>query len=344
MAEECSNKRKTPVREQDAVKRNKVASVSITYNELGALCCASKHIPQGTPKRWDLISTLVSDCSSSHESPHVILNDSDTTCVRSFDQSPYDCKQVVKILYSKYKGLFDFSESAILNMLHTYTEKSALKSIILLPHAKECCGKPIVIRNRPMFPLVYTLQGTSVAAMFSGECRNGCSNKFYYSYYSHDGNTHFYSLNGKKFFHITSKTIFDLSLLEDVTNNVSISATSFQSRAEVYNENFRTPDSERLKCLYMFGRSLSDGEHPWKLTEKRIEDAWFIYTLVHFYSDRGCLESINFHTEQSVSQRVNVDALCGKAWDVLVESTSNSWIHHKCKIKGCAEGIRTYLV
>lgn len=37
---------------------------SISYEELGALCFATKHFPEGIPKRWDLISSLVCDYSS----------------------------------------------------------------------------------------------------------------------------------------------------------------------------------------------------------------------------------------------------------------------------------------
>lgn len=326
MAAQSNQKRKAQcVSEHENSKKKRATGISITYFQFETLRFATKHIPQGTPKRWDLISTLVNDCSSAcNDSPHMLLKENDASCIRLFDRSASDCKEVVRMLCLKYKGMFEFSESTISKMLLTYVEKSALKYIILLPHAKECCGEPIIIRNRPTFPLVYTSKGTFVAAMFSGECRRGCSNKFCYSYYLHDSKTHYYSLTGNFFFHITSKTIFDTSLLEDITNNVSISATSFQSIS----------DCERLIHLSEFGRSFSDTEHPWKLTEKRIEDAWFIYSLVLFYSERGGLEDVDFNTAPSASQRIDVDELCGKAWEVLLEST-NPWIHHKCKTKGC---------
>ena len=65
--------------------------------------------------------------------------------------------------------------------------------------------------------------------------------------------------------------------MHDIINNIlSISAASFESQAAVYNENFMAIDKEKLSHLLMeFGRSQSDKEHPWKLTQKQIEDTWF---------------------------------------------------------------------
>ena len=50
------------------------------------------------------------------------------------------------------------------------------------------------------------------------------------------------------------------------------------------------------------------------------------------------LEETDFSTPKSSSQRVDIDLLCGLAWDAIKE-TSNPWIYHKCKTKGCSEGI-----
>ena len=120
--------------------------------------------------------------------------------------------------------------------------------------------------------------------------------KFHYSYYQQGDVTKYYIPQGEKYFQYSSQTVFETALLEDVTNNISISATSFESRAEVYNENFRDLDIARLKHLCEFGRTTSDTDHPWKLTEKRVEDAWFLYTLVCFYRDRCQLDEVNFAT------------------------------------------------
>ena len=131
--------------------------------------------------------------------------------------------------------------------------------------------------------------------------------------------------------------MFEVALLKDITNNISVSATSFESRATVYNENFEKIDQERLTHLTEFGRSGSDKEHPWKLTEKCIEDAWFVYTLVDFYKSRVVLSSTNFASDKTVSLRFDVDTMCEMAWEKITGAT-NPWIHHKCGKVGCSEG------
>lgn len=69
-----------------------------------------------------------------------------------------------------------------------------------------------------------------------------------------------------------------------------------------------------------------------------MEDAWFLYQLVCFYAVRQQLEVINFFTNVSASQRKDLDQLCSDAWEKIADCT-NPWVHHKCKIKGCSEGI-----
>ena len=100
----------------------------------------------------------------------------------------------------------------------------------------------------------------------------------------------------------------------------------------------RYSDSSGLKHLRDYGRSMSDVDHPWKLTEKCVENAWFLYTLVYFFCDSNQFDSISFATNSSPSQRKDLDFLCDQAWEVISQAT-NPWIHHKCHILGCSEGM-----
>ena len=131
-------------------------------------------------------------------------------------------------------------EEKLLHQLGSYSNTSTLKQLILVPSVKECCGAATIVHNRPPFPLVYTTKGTFVAATFSAECRH-CSKKYHLSYYedmSQEGKHRFYySFKDATYFQVTSQTIFEIALLEDITN-VSISAATFEYRAQVYNENF----------------------------------------------------------------------------------------------------------
>ena len=240
----------------------------------------------------------------------------------------------------KYPGTLEHSDEDVKAVLSNYPEKIALKHIVLIPPVKECCGMPIIIRSRPSFPIVYTTQGIFIAAVFImvNVAKVAQRNFTTVSTMKAMLATHYYIPQSEKYFQSTSQTVFEVALLDDLTNNISISATSFESRAEVYNENFRDSDSSQLKHLRDYGRSMSDVDHPWKLTEKRVEDAWFLFTLVCFFHDRNQLESINFATGTSPSQRKDLDFLCGKAWEVISQSI-NPWIYHKCHVLGCSEGL-----
>lgn len=295
-----------------------------------------------------MVSTLVGDCTQGAAKENVkfpelqlhTIGGIQTSCgdkPTCFKSDSGMCKEVAKLLLSNYPNMFEFSFSSLVAMLEQYVQKNVLKHLILMPKQKICCDDPIIVRNRPSFPLVYTTSGTLVAALFSGECRK-CCKKFFYSSYQDGDVQHFYDPNDDNYFQITPQTVFEVSLLKDFTNNIAISACSFLSRAEVYNENHRNADAQSLKLLVEFGRSSSDNEHPWKLREKRVEDAWFLYRLACFYSERNILNQVNFRTEQAPSQRRDIEELCRHAYTVITDSP-NPWIHHKCKTKGCMEGI-----
>lgn len=69
---------------QPKSKRQK--GFAIDYTDLAALCFASKNIPERTPKRWELTSTLVSDyatkAASNIISPLVTLKENDCASFR----------------------------------------------------------------------------------------------------------------------------------------------------------------------------------------------------------------------------------------------------------------------
>ena len=312
----------------------------LKLSDLNALCFATKNIPDRTPKRWDLVSKFVSD-NTDESSPEIQVLLSGGSEIRTIQHTPTHFREFYRSLCQSWLVISQCSEAVLHTRLGAYPDKSGLKHLVLLPAVQECCSTTTVIRNRPSFPLVYTTQGTFVAAMYIAECKR-CSKKYHYSYCheamddSQDKLT-FYDPDGAKYFQITTQTVFEVALLSDITNNISISAVSFESRAAVYNENFQKVDKERLCKLEEFGRSSSDKEHPWKLTEKRIEDAWFVYSLVKFYKQKGKLESTNFATENAASQRYDVDTMCQRAWDEITNDT-NPWIYHKCSKLGCSEG------
>ena len=108
--------------------------------------------------------------------------------------------------------------------------------------------KKISSRNRPSFPIVYTTQGTFVAASFSGQCLT-CRKKYYVSYSeSENGVQQFYSLDETaKYFMHTSQTAFEVRLLKQLSAQLALALVTFESQAEVYNALHSSEDVMRLK-------------------------------------------------------------------------------------------------
>lgn len=70
-----------------------------------------------------------------------------------------------------------------------------------------------------------------------------------------------------RYFQITSRTVFEKQLLQDISNNIWVNGATFQSRAKVYNVNFAEQNSKRFADVKEFART-KDGE--WLLNEDRV--------------------------------------------------------------------------
>jgi len=193
--------------------------------------------------------------------------------------------------------------------------------------------------NRPSFPLAYTTKGTYVAALFHGECLQ-CKTKWYPSYkITGDSRRIFLDsaiVDDEGYLQITSQTVFEKKLLNDISNNLWVSGTTFNSRAKVYNLNFVDKDEKRLCELKEFART-SEGE--WKLNEQRLSDAWFVWIIISYYSQIKKLEEISFNVS-AVTNRLEIEHACQLMWEEIC-SRPNRWVQHSCKTPGCSEGYVT---
>ena len=73
------------------------------------------------------------------------------------------------------------------------------------------------------------MTGTYVGALFHRECYTIVNEERIYLNIDVKSNA---------YFQVTSKTVFEKQLLEDISNNIVVNAT-LQSRANVYDTNFR---------------------------------------------------------------------------------------------------------
>ena len=196
-------------------------------------------------------------------------------------------------------------------------------------------------RNRPCFPVVYTTQGTFVAASFSGQCLT-CQKKYYVSYSeSEDGVQTFYNpdtMEAKYFMH-TSQTAFEIKLLKELSAQLALASVTFESQAEVYNALHSSEDVVRLRAFEEKFRRC-DGEDCWRLNVRRLEDCWFTYQLAFFFGKHHLLDTIDFGTQTTAGNRKDVEDLCRKA-NLHLSQITPEWLHHVCNVKGCREGLAT---
>ena len=73
--------------------------------------------------------------------------------------------------------------------------------------------------------------------------------------------------NNDQFFQVSSCTIFEKKLLHDITHNIVFSASTFESRAEVYRPN-KLNDQQELCSYKAYQRSKS---REWSPNPLRIE-------------------------------------------------------------------------
>ena len=314
-------------------------SVYVYHEELNALLFAVQHFPETTPNRWELVSELIRSQNVEADSPKVCLEQSlkATNNVTLFDlKKREDCKLVYRLIRNKYPSLL---HQNIAEALFKRSSKTAFKPVILIPSHTVCCGSKIKMDNRPSFPLVYTTKGTYVAALFHVECLQ-CKTKWYPSYkITGDSRRIFLDsaiVDDEGYLQITSQTVFEKKLLNDISNNLWVSGTTFNSRAKVYNLNFVDKDEKRLCELKEFART-SEGE--WKLNEQRLSDAWFVWIIISYYSQIKKLEEISFNVS-AVTNRLEIEHACQLMWEEIC-SRPNRWVQHSCKTPGCSEGYVT---
>ena len=92
--------------------------------------------------------------------------------------------------------------------------KNAMKAIILLPYATCCCKKNIRINSRRSYPVVYTMSGSYIGALFHGKCLS-CKTKYYPSYKVLNNGKRVYAdiqEESNLYFQVTSSSIFSTSL------------------------------------------------------------------------------------------------------------------------------------
>ena len=306
---------------------------SVDFQQLNSLLIATQHFPEKTPNRWKLIVEFIRGQPPQLGEPLKVMLPVSPKRHLALEDIP-TCQKIYKLLKASYPAVFtEVSRSCLYG-----NQNSAMKPIILLPFTTDCCMMPIKIDSRCSYPIVFTMSGTYVAAMFHGVC-SICKTRYYVNHYIKDGKRYYVSPTTSEYFQVTSATVFHKTLLMDICNNVWISGTPFFSRAQVYNETFGVINAERLKCLDNFDRTVKGD---WELNEQRIRDGFFLWVVVGYFDERNLLETraIDYEYSHGVSRHLNTEKMCQETWKDIT-SSPNPWVAHSCRTKGCSEGYVT---
>ena len=148
----------------------KMCVILVDHEEFNSYLFGVGHFPEGTPNRFELVVEFV---RSQHRdlntaTPSVCLGGSDRKDGKHLHLTDKtNCRRVFKVLKEKYPSLL---QRDLNSRLFKQSGRTAFKPFILLPAKTQCCGKNIKMDNRPSFPLVYTMRGTYVGALFHGQC------------------------------------------------------------------------------------------------------------------------------------------------------------------------------
>ena len=322
-----------------------VTSFLVNYLQVSALLFALDHYPENTPRRWEAIAAYIeimkpdAGYEEDLETFTLTYSNAPKRIKKVFTGSANECQQLAIILKSYYPYLVNNVKQLYRPLLSNADRNSPLKPIILTPPISQCCDSTLISRNRPSFPIVYTTMGTYIAASYHSICCH-CRKVYYPSHYEvpHENTAVFYDVSKHTgYLQISSQTVFEISYLERVTNELSICSTTFEALADAYTMNNLEQDKDRLQHLQSFSRCQSDVA-PWMLNAQRLEEGWFILKLCQFHQSRGDY-SMNFHTEL-VNGRKDIEQLCKAAYEVFSTEVPQ-WIHHKCSVTGCTTGYAT---
>ena len=153
-----------------------------------------------------------------------------------------------------------------------------------------------------------------------------------------DKQQYFFDPLHSPYFQVTTHTVFEYKLLNEVTFQITFSGTTFESQAQVYNALHKERDEIRLAAFEKsFARVHNKEGLTWKLNEKRLKDAWFLYQLVVFYKSLDSLPTKDLGTEVTGGNRRDIEQLCEYA-NLERSLLSPKWVSHICGMKGCREG------
>ena len=254
---------------------SQISTVTKNISTFQRLSFTKRHIPEGTPKRWEIIIQFAND---SQKEPETVTE--------------LQAKLLLENLEYMDANAFPADEKLFMELccMKGFHEKPL--GIVLLSDNKQCksCnGKLLVRADRPSHLTLYSnTLGTVPATHFSLYCQNwrkGCSfvQCYGFSKANDDTTDRTYDINWKSlpYFVSTQQTAFDMNLLIRLDADVLIGQNTYNQLSDIYNEIHGYCSKRKIGPC-------SSGEHcedRLSLDRRRLEEGHLKYCIlmVYFY-------------------------------------------------------------
>ena len=187
--------------------------------------------------------------------------------------------------------------------------------VILLPPVKKCLMDGCfanelslsALRNTDTYVPVYTTNGVVKGEMYHSKC-NKCSATYYNCYYEFTNNDglsrrNYYDEVDTEFFAITSKTVFEKKLLDNLAEEIITCNVQFSNWVECYN---------RINYV---------DKNP--MSVKLIIPVWLLYMI-----KKKC--SISFPVERTDHRNLDEEKVFAYLYPIYRQSVDQTWISHSC--------------
>ena len=173
------------------------------------------------------------------------------------------------------------------------------------------CGSDSLVAVKPSVHgsegIVYTRAGSQPAEVYHKHCRQ-CLATLYSCYTEFGGEPQtrrYLPLSDIKYFSVTTKTFFDVKLLEELTEDIFTADCRITSFVEKFN---------RLNTFSV------------ELNKKRIFYSWLIVSI-----SKRLLHCTEFPVIRDKDRNLNIEAVCSVLYSSLRKNVDAKWLKHICK-------------
>ena len=178
---------------------------------------------------------------------------------------------------------------------------------VLFPEETFCC-RGFRIDPRASSVKIFDINGITTGVNYHGVCKE-CKTIYYHNYVESGNVRRFKCHPGQDLFSLTSCVAVSKRLMTRFELQASISFTSFEKMAAIYNEENNSRE----------------------INAQLIEEHYFIYKITQIKSEMQWHRKKNSH--------IDIEKICEEAYTEIKSAVDIKWMEHRCADIGCRERI-----